>query len=457
MGQQMGQQAAGLSASSWNPCLLRGKAASSSFFNPCIARAKPKEPEDDHERLVLCLRRAEALILDPEKLQRECEYHFNRAGLDAHGDMRRVELRRLLWTFARSLGSVELTWEGLEATAVIGTLEPHVPVVTHDEFFRCVLKTVHLVVAELRRKMAEADAQRRLQQEQLQRQQEEEAASRARPKNPWAALAEKHGGRRAISASSCSSSCSSAMSGSGSAAQSSSSRGASTPRGSEAAAPRPRRGGRGAAAEAGRLGGELPPGARTRVEVPFPKASSAGGPINGKGRGKGRGGKAAPSPATPPSPPQEAPIAHEALLPLDDVAVVHGMTALLLSNDGNFEPQHLSVAQGSLMLCDPDEAEPTLAQRLMGSDRRDAFDLSLLESADTGEDVLRTPLAALLPGSALESGEALDRMLVLGFEGGEALCLWLNSVEDCQRCLRAVTAEAGLLPELGPCADPEGG
>jgi len=96
-----------------------------------------------------------------------------------------VELRRLLWTFSHALGSTELTWEAIEASAVIGTLEPHVPVVTLDEFFRCVLKTVHLVVAELRRKA-------------------ERFAPRA---TPWACLAEMNDKGRG-DASSRSSSCS---------------------------------------------------------------------------------------------------------------------------------------------------------------------------------------------------------------------------------------------------------
>jgi hypothetical protein len=67
--------------------------------------------------------------------------------------MRRIELRRLLWTFAHHLGSEELTWEQIEVAAVVGTVEPHVPVVTQAEFFRCVYKTVHLVAAELRKRL----------------------------------------------------------------------------------------------------------------------------------------------------------------------------------------------------------------------------------------------------------------------------------------------------------------
>jgi len=123
----------------------------SSALGPCVVRSK--QGQADH----VCLKRVEALLNDPEKLEQECDFHFRRTGLDAHGDLRRVELRRLLWTFAHSLGSKELTWEAIEAAAVVGTVEPHVPVVTKDEFFRCVLKTVHLVAAELRRRVAEAE------------------------------------------------------------------------------------------------------------------------------------------------------------------------------------------------------------------------------------------------------------------------------------------------------------
>ncbi|CAK0901541.1 unnamed protein product [Prorocentrum cordatum] len=73
--------------------------------------------------------------------------------------LRRGGLRdkRLLWTFAHGMGSEALTWEAIEAAAVVGTVEPQVPVVTRPEFFRCALKTVHLVAAELRERSRELD------------------------------------------------------------------------------------------------------------------------------------------------------------------------------------------------------------------------------------------------------------------------------------------------------------
>merc|ERR1740123_1179192 len=118
------------------------------------------EPEGELQHCVEYLRRVDTLLAEPEKLESECDFHFQRAGIDAHGDMRRIELRRVLWTFARHLGSTELTWEAIEAAAVVGTLEPRVPVVTRAEFYRCVLKTVHLVGFELRRRVGQAEALR---------------------------------------------------------------------------------------------------------------------------------------------------------------------------------------------------------------------------------------------------------------------------------------------------------
>ncbi|CAJ1427148.1 unnamed protein product [Effrenium voratum] len=81
-------------------------------FAPCVARQKESQ---NPKQLAEYLQRVERLLLDTETLQRECDAHFRRVGLDAHGTMRRVELRRLLWTFAHSLGSSELTWEAIEA------------------------------------------------------------------------------------------------------------------------------------------------------------------------------------------------------------------------------------------------------------------------------------------------------------------------------------------------------
>eukprot|EP00929_Paragymnodinium_shiwhaense_P049338 TRINITY_DN24894_c0_g1_i2.p1 TRINITY_DN24894_c0_g1~~TRINITY_DN24894_c0_g1_i2.p1 ORF type:complete len:680 (+),score=184.00 TRINITY_DN24894_c0_g1_i2:161-2200(+) len=116
-----------------------------------------KAPQESQQKNANAyLQRAEGLLANPDLLREECVYQFERAGLDAHGEMRRVELRRLLFTFARSLGSRKLTWEAIEAAAVVGTVEPEVAVVNQDEFFRCVFKTVHLVISELRCTLPEA-------------------------------------------------------------------------------------------------------------------------------------------------------------------------------------------------------------------------------------------------------------------------------------------------------------
>eukprot|EP00434_Breviolum_minutum_P023206 symbB.v1.2.020468.t1/scaffold1729.1/size181395/5 len=166
-------------------------------FAPCVARVKSDNGHDDPQQLTASLQKVEKLLLDTETLQRECDAHFQRAGLDAHGTMRRVELRRLLWTFAHSLGSTELTWEAIEAFAITGTLEANVPVVTREEFFRCVTKTVHLVGRELRRKLQEVENRLRpLPRRPPERAQEQSGPTPKTPgrhSSPWAAMAELSG------------------------------------------------------------------------------------------------------------------------------------------------------------------------------------------------------------------------------------------------------------------------
>mmetsp|Transcript_18906 Transcript_18906/g.59432 ORF Transcript_18906/g.59432 Transcript_18906/m.59432 type:complete len:360 (-) Transcript_18906:15-1094(-) len=347
----MGQQAGAL----LTPCVVRGKTSSSS-----------------RDGLVANLKRVEALLAQPEKLESECDFHFRRAGLDAHGTLRRLELRRLLWTFAHGLGSEELTWEAIEAAAVAGTLEPHVPVVTGAEFYRCVLKTVHLVAAELQRKVAEADARQRARE------------APQRPQTRWATLEKRKDVASEDSDSSRSSS------------------------------PAPK------------------PAAPCEPEAEF---------SGSKGAGKGQ---------TPPPRPPETKAPQEPLaLPLfrpapggseEEAAPVNGMTAMVLSNEGTFDAQRLFVGRGTLVLSDPERPEPGVAQRLLGSDERSAFDLSLLEFAAPGDGVVRTPLAAMLQGLPLPSGE-LERLLVLGFAGEDVLCLWFPTPQDCDLCRRAVEGE----------------
>jgi len=363
------------------------------LLTPCVVRGKPGAPKS-REDFVACLRRVEGLITVPEKLEAECEFHFRRAGLDAHGTLRRVELRRLLWTFAHSLGSTELTWEAIEASAVAGTVEPHVPVVTSAEFFRCVLKTVHLVSAELRRKVAEADAH----QQQLRAATPAAGAGPATQGSPRTATAGQQSGASEGSASSSRSSSPGPPS-------------ADPPEEAEPEAPPSGKG-------SGK--GRPPPRAREPPEAPMPAEGLAGL----------QGTSALPffRPAPGGSPDEEAP--------------VNGMTAMVLSNEGTFDKRRLFVGHGVLVLNEPSEAAPSLAQRLLGgSDESMAFDLSQLEYAASGEDIARTPLAMLLRGVLGPEEEELECILAMGFAGDEVLCLQFATPKDCDLCRRAVTTE----------------
>lgn len=117
------------------------------------SQAESSRQQHQYQELGKRLHHVDSLLAAPEQLERESNSQFQRAPLDSHGCMRRIELRRLLWTFAHHLGAEELTWESIEVAAVVGTIEPNVPVVNQDEFFRCVYKTVHLVAAELRKRL----------------------------------------------------------------------------------------------------------------------------------------------------------------------------------------------------------------------------------------------------------------------------------------------------------------
>merc|ERR1719247_106330 len=108
------------------------------------------------------------------------------------------------------------------------------------------------------------------------------------------------------------------------------------------------------------------------------------------------------------------------------------MMALTLSTEGTFDPQRLFVGRGQLILREPEE---------MGSSRPTGFDLRALEQVNTGESIPHAPSAALLPGY-VRKPEALERMLILEFDGGEAPCLWFPCLEDCSLCLQAIKDEA---------------
>lgn len=397
----MGQQAAGAAASS-----TQGQAVGS-----------------EKQRLARCLQHVDSVIANPEVLERECDFHFQRAGLDAHGEMRRVELRRLLWTTANQLGSEQLTWEAIEASAVVGTLEPGVPVVTRPELYRCMLKTVHLVAAELRRRVLEAE-------ELLQRQREEALAAKQ------AAAAEAAAEAAATAAA--------------------------------AAA---------AADEARRDALARQAASQSAAQAPIQSAAEArGAPLRHAGDGDAEAFAFTPAPASGPSvgsgeavtldgllaPPAEstATAASAAmLLPQarqehllfapapggmpEETATVNGMMAMVLSTEETFDAQRLFVGQGLLALSDP---EDSVAAGRRFADGRSSFDLALLEMAWTGESIMSSQVSMLLPGYS-RNVDALNRMLALEFEDGEALVLWLPTPEDSELCLEAIKAEAARAAE----------
>lgn len=435
-----------------------GQEASAALLNPCVARQKTADFDEERQRCAGRLRRAEAFLADPEKLQSECDYHFRRAGLDAHGEMRRVELRRLLWTFAHGLGSTELTWEGIEAAAVIGTVAPEVPVVTREEFFRCVLKTVHLVIAELRSKAFQADEAQRLQQRRL----AAEAAPRAVP-HPWGILAERHRAERRGSSSSRSSSRSS-----------SSERGEGGPAATGERPPTqniPGPWGRlarehdpGAApfgAPAATACGDAPPSLAAR-----PPGEAYAGLAAMARQAEGRRADGAPAAAARGDAPPSGAAREACAGPVAMARQVEGgsveaggaqrardgITALVLDQEGAFDVQKVAVAEGTLVLSSADDEEQNVVQQFLGGeDPQVLFELSEIASMDAGAAILRTPAAAVLPAD-VASGDVLERVLVLTFGGGECVCVLFDSVEDCQLFVRAIRTEAGVSQNSGVVA-----
>mmetsp|Transcript_98373 Transcript_98373/g.195027 ORF Transcript_98373/g.195027 Transcript_98373/m.195027 type:complete len:368 (+) Transcript_98373:141-1244(+) len=349
----------------------------------CVSRGKLSGP-GANESLTMQLKRAEALMALPERLETECDFQFQRAGLDAHGELRRVELRRLLWTFAHGLGSTELTWQAIEDAAVAGTIEPHVPVVNRAEFFRCVLKTVHLVAAELRGRIEE-EKEASLRQKEL--------LGSADSSSPWSALAHQHTHAARAASSSCSSR--SASPASVSSRQS----------------------------EASFEDGEVVPQSTGKEE----HAYTVGSPGEEQ---------SAAATSTFAQPPPETPL----FLPApggssDDAALINGMTAMVLSNEGTFDPQSLFIGSGILELSDV--TQPASETRHILREGHSTFDLTLLDSACCGSEITQLPIAQLIPAYAMRSN-SLDRMLVLGFAGDEALCLWFTTVQDCELCVSAL-------------------
>ncbi|CAE7544558.1 unnamed protein product [Symbiodinium natans] len=361
-----------------------GQQAAKSFA-PCVVRGKGNGPEGDQQQLTVCIQRVERLLSDTETLKRECDAHFRRAGLDAHGAMRRVELRRLLWTFAHSLGSTELTWEAIEAFAVTGTLEASVPVVTEDEFYRCVTKTVHLVAAELRRKLQEAEAKLHPtpQRPPMQVHRESSATPKtpSRHSTPWAALAELSG--------------------------------------SDAESPVSSQASHGSQVEE-KLAGATAQEHLVVQDVIEQKSFFRPAPWEFEG--------------------QSAP--DQCLQTHQDTPGVNGMTVLVLSNEGSFDPHSLLVKGGMLVLSSPVAEARTGLGMFAASDGSNSFDLSLLETIVCGAAVAHTPAAAMIPGVVWKTPESTARTVVLFFAAETALCLWFQEVHHCTLCCEALRNEA---------------
>lgn len=390
-------------------------------FAPCVARVKGDNGSQDPQQLAVSLEKVEKLLLDTETLQRECDAHFRRAGLDAHGTMRRVELRRLLWTFAHSLGSTELTWEAIEAFAVTGTLEANVPVVTKEEFFRCVTKTVHLVASELRRKLQEVENKLRP----LPRRPPERAPEQSGPtpktpgrhSSPWAAMAE--------------------LSGSEEESPLSSSRSANGPEAEPEQAPpedaifRP--------APCGPCG-PCAPCAPEEKHPACPVAHEA---------------HEAPRPVEAD---ETEPEAESFFRPAPEPQAPHvvksnnDMIVLVLSSEGNFDPQRLALESGSLLLGPMEEANGALSSFFGVSDNRSAFDLSFLEMLLRGSAIARSPAARMIPGVVWKTPESIARTVMLCFPEGSALCMWFQETEHCAACCKAILEEA-LASGAQPCCD----
>lgn len=366
-----------------------GQQAAASFA-PCVVRAKGDGLQDP-QQLAVSLQRVEKLLLDTETLERECDAHFRRAGLDAHGTMRRVELRRLLWTFAHSLGSTELTWEAIEAFAVTGTLEANVPVVTKEEFFRCVTKTVHLVASELRRKLQEIESKLRPLPRRPPERVEQSGPTPKTPgrhSNPWDAMAELSGSEGSP---------------------------VSSPSRSDTEEP-----------EQPNQGPHFRPAptalpahfqAKQLEEVPYPTEATHEAHAEAETFFR-------PAPERKEVPPS-----------------ANDMVVLVLSSEGNFDPQRLALERGTLLL-GPVEEAAGFASFFGVSDSRSVFDLSFLEMLLRGSAIASSPAARMIPGVVWKTPESVARTVMLCFPEGSALCMWFQETEHCDACCKAILEEA---------------
>lgn len=384
---------------------------------PCVARVKGDNGSQDTQQLAVSLAKVEKLLLDTETLQRECDAHFRRAGLDAHGTMRRVELRRLLWTFAHSLGSTELTWEAIEAFAVTGTLEANVPVVTKEEFFRCVTKTVHLVAGELRRKLQEVENRLRP----LPRRPPERAPEQSGPtpktpgrhSSPWAAMAELSGSEE------------------------------ESPISSPRSLNGPEAVGEEDSSQADAIFRPAPCGPCGPCAAPTQEKHPAG-PVAHEAPPPVEADETEPEAESffRPAPEPQAPHARS----------VNDMIVLVLSSEGNFDPQRLALESGSLLLGPMEEANGSVSSFFGASDSRTAFDLSFLEMLLRGSAIARSPAARMIPGVVWKTPESVARTLMLCFPEGSALCMWFQETEHCAACCKAILEEA-LASGAQPCCD----
>jgi len=364
--------------------------------------------EQQKEQALQQLWHADKLIGNPEQLEKECAYHFDRAGLDAQGNMRRVELRRLLWTYSNSLGSRDLTWQAIEAAAVVGTVEPGVPVVSREEFFRCVTKTVHLVSAELRQRVVAINAA-------LKPVPQPPSPEPCQPVNVEPTISAT---RETLHFDICNE---------------------QPPRSEQA--PRIEQ----------PPSIEKPPSSHPPVHehinaqaqnIDEPDAMSDYDDYSSAGDSED---------AEPLQPQIEASFVEPQKEPLftpapggspDELAPVNGMLALLLTHDGAFEPQRICINDSQLVLTEPEG--PGFMDRLFGNSGRSTYDLLLLQSVVTGDEILKTPAASLLPSFAIRNKESLNRLLVLIFDAGEAICFWFSTEGDCSHCYQALLEEAEL-------------
>jgi len=339
--------------------------------------------------LSACLQHVDSLLAHPAKLETESNFYFNRAALDSHGDMRRIELRRMLWTLAQQLGSTDLTWEDIEAQAVVGTVDPQVPIVSQSEFFHCVLKTLHLVAAELRVKLV--------------------------------VLEEALGMNLAMPLPS------------------------STLPIVDSQIKQP---------SDGDASVVFCPTGECTAEENISKDNEHDDFCPASVPSTTPAMSAVFSPAAPPS---QVPLFHPAAAPArkalfspapgvsgDELAPINGMIAMVLNNDGSFDPQRLFVGSGVLSLSDPRDAAPSIRERFFGTAgaSRLSFNLSQLVSVSKGEAIGRTPVVAWLPNYGARTKESLERMVVFSFAEGNVMCIWFSSDADCELCSEAVIREA---------------